>query len=362
MDAAGADVTCRRLRLDNRPYDPPKRLQELLAKPKTGQYDVCLQVMLPHQMRSHGELPTAGYFFWETSHFRSSSWAGHLNRLQGVIVPAWNTHEACQLSGVITRIHGVPVPCDVSRYEQSYEPVKSLKSIRENAFVFYTIGEFNPRKDFKSLLTAYYTEFGSRDRVHFVVKTDRPGVSPEAFTQEFAQWNTELLKSLKLHQDHNRYPSVTLVSARLNDEEILRLHASCDCFVTASRGEGWSLPAMDAMGLGRTPIVPSHTGYLAWADDEVGWLYPAQRTSCSGVTDSFADLYRADEDWYQADILALRRAMRTAYEDEAARRVKAKAGLERAYRYSYEAIGPRLLEVLGQCAKNPSGWNSGTSR
>lgn len=362
LDRAGANVTCRRFHLDKRPYEAPKRVQELLAKTGGSPPDVCLQVMLPHQMRSYRDLPTVGYFFWETSHFRSSSWASHLNRLQGLIVPAQNTHDACVASGVSTRISLVPTPSDVSRYERAYEPLKAIRSLRQDSFLFYTISEFNERKDIKSLLTAYYTEFTRSENVHFVLKVDKPGVSPEDFQQQFAAWNNELLKSLKLHHDPERYPSVTIVPTRLSDEEVLRLHASCDVFVQASKGEGWSYCGYDAMCLGRTPIVPAHSGYLAWADDKVGWTYPAMREGCSGVTDSFADLYRADEDWFRADVAALRRCMREAFQNPASRLDKSRRGLERAYSFSYEVIGPQLLEVLAACAKRtPSGWTSGTS-
>lgn len=343
LDACGAHVVCRRLRLDGRDYEPPARLRTLLGHPHARPYDACLQVLLPHQMR-RAPFPTFGYFFWETDHFRNSSWPRALDRLDGVIVPAGSTRNACTASGVRPPVRVVPLPADVSRYERDCEPLPALAKV--DAHKFYTVGEFTPRKDLKSVLTAYYLEFRRSESVHFVVKADKPGVAPGEFQNEFARWNHKLKESLKLHRDPDRYPPVTLVNQRLTDDEMVRLHRSCDTFVQASRGEGWGRVGFDAMALGRTPVVPLHTGYLAWADESVVYAVGSASTNCSGAVDSFCDLYRGDEEWRQADIGGLRRAMRLAFADEALRRAKARAGLARAYQFSYEAVGPRLLEVL----------------
>lgn len=64
-------------------------------------------------------------------------------------------------------------------------------------------------------------------------------------------------------------PAGTRFSYRPPQQEIRNIYARCDVWVTASRSEGFNLPAMEAMAC-RTPVVSTRTG---WPEEAVktGW-------------------------------------------------------------------------------------------
>jgi glycosyltransferase involved in cell wall biosynthesis len=80
-------------------------------------------------------------------------------------------------------------------------------------------------------------------------------------------------------------------------DQIRDLYSQCDVWITASRSEGFNLPAMEAMAC-RTPVVSTRTG----------WPEEAVKTSVNGVLVDIDDrvgfvnaiqwvLSRSDEDW-----------------------------------------------------------------
>jgi glycosyltransferase involved in cell wall biosynthesis len=360
LDAAGVDVACRPLKLNNHDYQPNQRILELENKVCRGP-DIVIQHTLPHLMEYCGKIPTnLALFASETSHFRGSSWAAALNNMDGVIVINEQMAGACRKSGVEGPILRVPHATDISRFEKSYEPLPELQPLKtDGGFVFYTIGEMHRRKNLAALLKAYYLEFNQEDNVSLVVKTWKDGSSNQELDKHIRAFNEQIIKGLKIHgSQEDRFPSVVFLLDRLTEEGMMRLHASCDVFVQPSYGEAWSIPAFDAMAMGKTPIVTDCTGYQEYVDNDNGWLVTTHREPCFGMTETFADLYKGDEEWWSVDVPALRRAMREAYRDASLREEKAVCGLERAYDFSHQAVGDgfkRVLEYYAQESKRPAG-------
>jgi glycosyltransferase involved in cell wall biosynthesis len=118
-----------------------------------------------------------------------------------------------------------------------------------------------------------------------------------------------------------------------------------------SYGEAWSIPAFDAMGFGKTPIC-SNTGGMADYIGDSGILIDGRWEPVSGMTDTFADLFTGEEDWYSVDVNQLRRAMRKIYtmkssEQEEYSKMK-RNGLVQAQKYSHENIGKLIKELLNE--------------
>jgi glycosyltransferase involved in cell wall biosynthesis len=100
------------------------------------------------------------------------------------------------------------------------------------------------------------------------------------------------------------------------------------------------------MAMGKTPIVTDHGGFLEYIDYSTGYLVNSVETPVFGMhNNSIADMFSSRERWRQVDIDNLRLAMRTAYQDKGSNR-KVGAGIKRAYDFSYEKVGARMLERL----------------
>ena len=357
MDAAGIDVVPRTCFLGPAGrVQLPERLLELEAKSSAG-CDVCIQHVLPHQMRYDGNFKkNIGLFVCETDNFKESSWADALNCMDEVIVPCCTNWRACKMSGVNVPVHVVPHATDVTRFQRRYEPNPQIKELKNKGnFVFYTIGEWVKRKNYRALLKAFYTEFDPDEPVELVVKTSVPGLSPANAMKVVGGEAYQIRLDLKLHGGRpEAYKNVKFIMERLSEEQLMGIHAAGDCFVQSSFGEAWSIPAFDAMAMGKIPIIPNSSGYMDYMTTDgffgkapqYGWLVDTHKTQVCGITDSFPDLYTGREEWDEVRGSHLQGCMRQAYEDAHERFNRANAGMERAYDFSYERVGQMLQKVL----------------
>lgn len=341
LDSCGVDVVARFVQLGN-PAKLPERVRELARKPSQG-CDVVIQHLLPTYYTYNGRMFNVGMCATETSNFGANVWADRMNTMDKMIVFNRQQVEACRASGVTVPIDVVPHCIDIEKFQRSYEPLPGLRKYRENGdFLFYFIGEFTRRKNLAALLKAFHLEFDPSEPVQLVIKTNKPGVGNNELYQQVDKFCNQIKAGLKLPQTK---PEI-IVTERLTDEEMLRLHASCDVHVAPSYGEAWHQPCFDSLAMGRTPIATACTAFLDYLSDEVGWLVPAREEPVFGVMDSFSDLFTGHENWWSVDVGGLRRAMREAFSDPALRAVKAERGLLKAYEYDRAVIGKRLAEAL----------------
>lgn len=331
LDTAGIDVVPRPLKLNQTDDVPPARILELERQSSQG-CDIVIQHVLPHQMQYHGGITNIGLFASETSRLHSD-WVDHLNLMDHVIAINHQQEKSCYESGVKKDISVVGHATDITRFEKRYH---FLENIGERSdFLFYCIGECVHRKNFVALLKAYHLEFSIDEPVRLVFKTNN--------AKAIYEHNRRTKEGLKIIGAAD--PIV--IDQRMSDEDIMRLHATCDCFVMPSYAETWCIPAMDAMGMGKTPIVPRSSGFLDYMNDDSGKLVPVTEQPCFGALDTFPNLYTGRENWWAIDVNELRKAMREAYErKDSDREEMAANGLSRAKQYSYGAIGTRFRETL----------------
>jgi glycosyltransferase involved in cell wall biosynthesis len=60
----------------------------------------------------------------------------------------------------------------------------------------------------------------------------------------------------------------------LGVEQLVELYQGADCFVLPTRGEGWCMPALEAMACGVPPIVTNWSGPQAFLNEQVGYPLP----------------------------------------------------------------------------------------
>lgn len=345
LDAAGVDVVPRLLPFDGTRAEVPERVREL-ACGRGGGFDAVIQCVLPSAYDYDARLGRhVGYYFVETSRFDSSDWPRHINLMDEAWVSCDHNRDASIESGVTVPVRAVPVPCDVTRFERSYAP-HPIRDELPDSFLFYFIGDASVRKNLPALITAFHLEFHRDEPVELVLKASIRGLGADESRRRLREEFARVKASLNLYADPSLYKDELIVSERLSDEGVMRLHASCDCFVSASHGEGWGLPAFAAMAMGKTPILPDYSANPSYSN---GWLVPGRMEPVTRMQDAHGDLYTARQEWFSVDVSALRAAMRAAYEDVEQRTQRATAGMLRAYDFSYERVGGtmrRMIETL----------------
>jgi glycosyltransferase involved in cell wall biosynthesis len=360
MDAAGINVVPRPIKLNDAKPELPARILELEDE-DASHPDVVVQHILPHMMDRNGKIKkNIGLFATETSDFKSSKWASNLNTMDENWVICNQQVGASQRSGVKTPIKVIPHACNIDKYQQSYDPV--TLPCPPNQFVFYFIGEATKRKNIGALVKAFHLEFRRTEPVQLLLKVNKPGMSSDECEHEVAKFCNGVKDRLKLYPDFRFYKKELILAQHLPEKEMMRLHATCNCFVMPSYGEAWCIPAFDAMAMGKTPICTNVGGMadflqtkyetyeghgnVGFVEEEGGWLVPAHSEPVFDMNNTFANLYTGQETWESIDVMALRKAMREAYENKEEREKRAEVGMALAYNYSYEAVGEKIKEVL----------------
>lgn len=215
-------------------------------------------------------------------------------------------------------------------------------------FTFYYVGAWNGRKNPAGLIRAFAMAFTAQDRVELVLRCN--GATQETF-------------AVALHQtglSPEDMPRVVFQGGgSYTDAEMTELHADVgDCFVTATRGEAFNLPAFEAMLAGRHIIAPAGMGSDDFLRDTSAELYggmaaPAmvdvrvtglvaagigirmQAIGAQGLT--------SRSTWLEPDLVRLAEAMRNAY---LYRRNTLTTNYNPADRYSYAAVGKHALQAL----------------
>ena len=150
---------------------------------------------------------------------------------------------------------------------------------------------------------------------------------------------------VKKYKNINEYKEDLIVTDFTSEEELYRLHNSCDCFVMPSFGEAWCIPAFDAMGFGKTPIC-TNTGGMSDFIGHAGFLIEGRMEPIYGMMNTLPNLFTPNENWCSIDIQGLMSAMRHVYESSEELKNMKQAGLKQAYEYRYEKIGTLMKETI----------------
>lgn len=298
--------------------------------------DVYFQQCLPQyferfpSVRKH-----IGSCFTETRHLEQTGWIDHVNEMDVIVVAT--EQEAANLleSGAKPPIFVIPMPMDFSSLDYDGE-LTGLASSINRRYAFYFIGELVDRKNIADLLLAYWREFSYEDDVVLVIKTSAP---PEAL-QQIQQWLHGLKNTVRLYDYPHHYPEVFFLLDRFTDEEMVRLHNTCDCFITLSYGESTCRPLIDAAYKGKPVIC---TGGIGAVDSALAISkVQSYEVPCFTSFPPLANIYTSWETWMKPDIMHAQKLMRDAYNNK----LPSSSTVNIKGKFSYESVASRLNDIL----------------
>lgn len=134
-------------------------------------------------------------------------------------------------------------------------------------------------------------------------------------------------------------PGIKVIEKVMSLEEERAFYAQADCFVSATRGEGFGLIPLQNIALGNRVIAPSHTGHLMFDegfDYQLSWDYGK------------AEMQYFDDigDWFIPDHAELVEAMVDAYEKGRPSLSERQMKWEWAESWSWDNTATRLLEAF----------------
>lgn len=218
---------------------------------------------------------------------------------------------------------------------------------------FYSIGQTGARKNMLGVLAAYLHAFTAADPVTLLLVIG--GV-------DRAQVNSLVARSgLPQHA----LPAFSVIEGgNLPEQDIIDLHAGGDCYVSATRGEGWGLGMFEAAAMGRKVIAPALGGqrdFLQYADwyrvavmmapcfgeEARGQVIEREGRLMQTATVSIPPGVDAKQVWYEPVLTDLARGMRLQmqpYPCDPDNQAFQRQQFE--YHFSYRAVGPRLVNTL----------------
>jgi glycosyltransferase involved in cell wall biosynthesis len=342
LDSVGVDVVPRAIRMTPTDGPVPDRINEL-EKLDVDNVDVIIQHNLPDNFVYKNGALNVGIFAYETSGFPNTNWKAHLRLMDKIIVSCEHQKGAivntCG-SKMADKVSVVPHALDTDKFDKTYEKLDF--GLAKNTFKFYTISEFNRRKNLAALLAAYYSEFDASENVALVVKThvgSRNGADGSNVVKNLI---AEIKNGIRRFVSVSRYPRVIILTDYLDDEEINQIHTSCDVFVTASHGEAFCIPAFDALGFGKQVIAPNYSVFKDYP--EFFNLVDGVEAPVFGVVNAPPKLYTADELWFNPNIKDLAKTMRSLYDNKDSAVGDLKDVIKSMF--SRQAIGTRFKQVL----------------
>jgi glycosyltransferase involved in cell wall biosynthesis len=277
-----------------------------------------------------------GYTVWETSKIHPT-WTMACNRVDEVWLPCdWNMY-VFRDSGVTVPLHKIPHAIDVP--DLGSVPDFNIGGVGDNDYVFYSIFQWQERKNPYGLLAAYCAAFTDVNDVVLVLKTylhDHGGDAESV---------VGLIKEYKKYMTLDHFPKICVVVENMSREGILGLHKRGDCFVLMQRSEGWGLPHFEAAAMGNPVITPSYGGQSDFLNVENS--YPVDYSLTPVVGMPWSPYYRGDQMWCEPDTDHAMGQMRHVYnnrDDGKAKGLLARENIQE--NFTLDRIGDMIVNRL----------------
>jgi len=228
------------------------------------------------------------------------SWVKDSKQVDEFWVPSGYVRRVYVESGVPgDKVVVVPNGVDPEKFHPQVVPMK-LATLKRFKFLF--VGGTIFRKGPDLLLKAYLDHFTASDDVCLVIK-DFGGKTIYA-GQTFES-------QIRAAQSHPDAPEILYLNEELPPDALPGLYTACDCLVLPYRGEGFGLPALEAMACSLPVIVTAGGAMDDFVHDDFAWRIPAERRVFGH---EISGLKLAGAGWLlEPDMPSLSRSMREAF-------------------------------------------------
>ena len=236
-------------------------------------YDVSVQVQLPDEWDTKLGKKNIGVSAFVETDRCSQKWVEKCNEMDHIIVPSTFTKNVVRRSGILmTPISVIPewFNHDVLNKKRSIEIIE-----KDNRFNFST--DFNfliisqltaqtadaDRKNIFNTIAWLCERFRDNPNVGIVLKTNMgKGTTIDRNITK------NVMKQIVSAVGKSSFPKIHLIHGNMESEEIAALyhHPKIKCFISATRGEGYGLPIIDAAASGMPIVATNWSGHLEFLE------------------------------------------------------------------------------------------------
>jgi glycosyltransferase involved in cell wall biosynthesis len=282
-----------------------------------------------------------GRVFWETDKL-PAEFANNVQMLDEIWTGSKFNENAIRKAGVTKPIYIIPEAIDTNLNPDNIMPYAVTNN---DTLKFYSMFEWTERKNPNALLTAFWTEFGKDENVSLTIKT-----YVDNFTKDKQTEIENNIKMLRKRLNLVYYPPVYLFKELMDRHQIYRFHKTFDCFVSTHRGEGWGIPQMEAMLMGRPVISTNIGGIHEYLTDKVTALLLPNKLIPLTANTRNQQWYTRDQNWADINIEDVRVVLRWVYNNQMKVKKIGEDGCKLVReKFSLQAVGElmkrRLLEI-----------------
>ena len=310
---------------DDKLFNAEKELVNLYdVAPKSGDFPVhSVNTWPPETRHMEAELRALHCYAWEESAFPAKFMKQFNEKLNLVCTTSQYTKAALINSGLT-----VPTYVTGNGIDPELLLVNARPRQTGRRFRFLHLSSCFPRKGVDKLVQAFVEEFAGRDAELYIKTFDNPHNNVREIVSSFGERSRNIIVDM----------------SHLTTDEIRKLYLNSDCLVVPSRGEGFLLPAAEAMAIGLPVITTDAGGQSDFCDNTTAWLV-SSRAEQSATHMSLERSY-----WYEPDLRSLRHQMRTVHDaSDAQIRYKtepARTLVRQTYRW--DRVAARYLSSLAQ--------------
>lgn len=267
------------------------------------------------------------YIAWEDNIY-PQHWVDEINEhLDAVLTASTFVEDILTRSGVKVPIMTIPnaVDKDFVTLEAGIFALDTKKN-----FKFFHSSTAKMRKGVDVMLKAYFEEFTKNDDVTLVIKS-------------FPSMDNSIDSIINELQTENSPEVIHINTAEMSEKDLKSLTSSIDCGVFPSRGEGFGVPILECMYLGKPSIVTGYSGYMDFCNEQNSFLvdYKLENAHSSEVVNIGAK-------WAEPDYNDLKSKMREAFETRNSNSFNNKGinSKAEAENYNYLTSAKKLLNFL----------------
>jgi len=221
-------------------------------------------------------------FFWEESLVPWDTIALLNRAFRGVLAPSRFVRKALIDSGLSIPVRTIGFAPDLAAFRR----LAAERRKPGGRFTFLHVSSCFPRKGVDVLLAAYAHAFRRGDPVRLVIK---------GFPNPHNQTAVQVARLREADPD---VPEIVLVDRDMAAEELLALYAEADALVLPTRGEGFNIPAAEAMAAGIPVIVTGYGGHMDFCSDAVvrlvDYRFAASRSHLAAAGSVWAEPLQED--------------------------------------------------------------------
>lgn len=247
----------------------------------------------------------------ETRLFQHSGWVEKMNLLDEIIVGSIFSLNSCYESGVNKPIKISPCPYNISKYTTQHPDFFTYQS-GNRPFIFYTIGNYNEKKNIKNIIKAFLLAFNNNDNVKLFIKTEHNEHENDSLN-ELVEYDIAQIKKI-IRKEHNETCDIDILCGDLKDIDIIRLHQSSNCYINTVRADGFGNSAIEAALADKLVINTKNIGSNTYINSTNGIIVDSESTNVQSSSFYNKNIFTINELWHEPNINSIIDAMRLAYQ------------------------------------------------